>query len=113
MTEKDPHGKNPHESGAKLDDGKLRPHLVLSNFSNALAAVSAVGTFGAKKYTDNGWREVPNGIERYREAELRHWLAEANGEHYDPQTELLHLAHRAWNVLAVLELTLKQSELHT
>ena len=44
-----------HEPGAKLDSGKIRPSLVLGGFARALAEVSAVGTFGAEKYSDNGW----------------------------------------------------------
>lgn len=104
QAEHDPTGRSAHEPGSKLDAGKPRPALVLGGFANALDAVTAVGTFGAKKYTDNGWRTVPNGIERYTEAMLRHWLKEVKGELHDPETELLHAAHLAWNALARLEL---------
>lgn len=104
QAEHDPTGRSAHEPGSKLDAGKRRPALVLGGFANALDAVTAVGTYGAKKYTDNGWRTVPNGIERYTEAMLRHWLKEVKGELHDPETELLHAAHLAWNALARLEL---------
>jgi hypothetical protein len=97
-----------HEPGAKLDDGKVRVGLVLGAFANALTEVCKVGTFGAKKYTDNGWLEVPNGIERYTDAMLRHWLAEQTGEWLDQESELLHAAHLAWNALARLELILRE-----
>lgn len=108
MTETDPNGTNPHSPGAKLDSGKPRPGLVLGDFANALAAVTAIGTFGANKYTDHGWLSVPNGIERYEDAQMRHYLKRKRGEQYDPDSNLLHLAHEAWNALAVLELTLRE-----
>lgn len=108
--EKDPHGKDAHEPGAKLDAGKVRPHLVLSGFSRAILEVSKVGTYGANKYTDNGWMEVPNGISRYSEALLRHYFSEQSGEQNDPDTKLLHAAHAAWNALARLELMLREQD---
>jgi len=109
-TEHDPTGRSAHEPGAKLDAGKPRPALVLGGFARALSAVTEVGTYGARKYTDNGWRTVPDGIERYSEAMLRHWLSEVKGEQYDLDTKLLHAAHLAWNALARLELMLSGSD---
>lgn len=106
--EKDPYGTNPHDLGAKLDAGKPRPGLVLGDFANALAAVVAVGTFGANKYTDHGWLSVPNAQERYEDALLRHYLKRKRGEVYDPDSNLLHLAHEAWNALAILELHIRE-----
>lgn len=108
--EKDPTGKDAHEAGAKLDAGKRRDGLVLLGFSRALAAVSAVGTYGANKYTDNGWMSVPNGQARYTDAMLRHMLSEASGELTDKDTDLLHAAHAAWNALARLDLMIRESE---
>lgn len=107
----DPHGKDPHELGAKLDAGKVRPGLVVFGFPRALMAVSKVGTFGAAKYTDHGWRHVPDGERRYSDAMLRHLLTEATGEQVDPESGLLHAAHAAWNALARLELHLERAEL--
>ena len=108
--ETDPSGKSPHEAGAKLDAGKRRDGLVLLGFSRALAAVSAVGTHGANKYTDNGWMSVPNGQARYTDAMLRHLLSEASGELTDKDTGRLHAAHVAWNALARLDLMIRGGE---
>lgn len=105
--ESDPTGKGQHQPGAKLDAGKLRPSLVLGGFAHALKAVVKVGTDGANKYTDNGWREVPNGFARYSDAKARHALAFDTGETHDRDTGSLHLAHEAWNALARLELYLQ------
>ena len=105
--EKDPSGKDQHEAGAKLDAGKRRDGLVLLGFSRALAAVSAVGSYGANKYTDNGWVSVPNGVNRYTDAMLRHLLSEASGELTDKDTGLLHASHVVWNALARLDLMIR------
>ena len=103
--ETDPHGRDPHEPGAKLDAHKPRTGFVLLGFNRALTEVARVGTFGAAKYTDHGWLSVPNGRERYTDALLRHLLTD---ESHDPDSGLLHAAHAAWNALARLELQLRQ-----
>lgn len=106
--EKDPLGKDPHQPGAKLDDGKPDASLLLM-FGKALTEVAQVGTFGAKKYTRGGWRTVPNGFDRYTAALVRHMLAEDH-EADDDDSGLLHAAHAAWNALARLQLLLEESE---
>ena len=106
----DPNGLDQHQSGAKLDAGKNRPGLVFSGFSNALMAVAEVGTFGANKYTDYGWRFVENAQRRYTDALYRHLMAYHSGELTDKESNLLHLAHAAWNALAVLEFELQKHE---
>lgn len=108
-TEATPDGIDQHAPGAKLDAGKLRPALVLGGFANALLAVTKVGTDGAAKYTDNGWREVANGYKRYSDAEGRHRLYREAGETHDKLSGSLHLAHEAWNALAKLELYLMEN----
>lgn len=108
--ESDPNGKSSHENGAKLDKGKIRLDLVLGAFAKALTEVGKVGTYGANKYSDNGWISVPNGITRYKDAALRHYLADASGEKFDKETGLLHLAHFCWNSLAILSLTVREEE---
>ena len=108
--EKDPNGNHPKTPGAKCDAGKLRFGLVLGDFCRALSAVASVGTFGANKYTDHGWLSVPNGPDRYTDALLRHHFKHFSGEFKDQDSGLLHLAHRAWNDLAILELYLREQE---
>lgn len=96
--------------GVKYDAGKPRYGLVLGGFSRALERVVQVGTFGANKYSDDGWLSVPGGLARYTDAMLRHHFAEAGGEELDGESGMLHAAHRAWNALAVLELKLIEME---
>lgn len=107
MNEKDPNGFDQHESGAKLDDGKLLAGLVMGDFAHALNAVIEIGTFGASKYTKHGWLSVPNGFERYTDAMQRHYLKEQIEGLYDKDSNLLHAAHLAWNALARLELLIR------
>lgn len=109
MKETDPNGKKANEAGAKLDAGKNRLGLVFGGFALALEEVGRVGTFGATKYTPDGWMSVPNGVERYTDAMYRHLMLEAQGEDFDSETELLHAAHAAWNALARLHLMLHRS----
>lgn len=92
------------DKGVKLDTEKPRMDLVLRGFSHAIEDVADVGTYGAHKYTDDGWQSVDNGIERYLSAMIRHYLKYRQGETYDDESELPHLSHMAWNALAVLEL---------
>lgn len=107
--DRDPTGLDQHTPGAKLDSGKVRPELVLDAMSRAILAVCDVATFGANKYSDSGWLEVPNGITRYQSAKDRHRLKGAI-EECDPESGFLHAAHEAWNALARLELVLRAKE---
>lgn len=106
--ERDPLGIGQHEPGAKLDAGKLRPELIQRGFVRALREVARVGTYGANKYTEDGWQSVPNGEQRYTDAMYRHLMAEHMGEIEDQDTGILHAAHAAWNALARLELMVRR-----
>ncbi len=110
MHEHDPHGTDTHAPGAKLDAGKLRPWLCISGFPRAMAEVARVTTKGAEKYSDNGWQAVPNGACRYMDAFARHMLALARGEVFDGDTGCIHKAQMAWNLLASLELEMRDNE---
>jgi hypothetical protein len=109
VLESDPLGRDPHEPGAKLDAGKLQPWLCIAGFSRALAAVADVTTKGAAKYTRNGWMSVPNGPERYMEGFARHMLRLGAGETIDADTGCRHKAQMIWNLLAALELELRET----
>ena len=99
-----------HVPGAK--DDKTKPMAgVLLDFSRALQTVVDVGTYGAKKYTRLGWATVPEGSQRDLDAMMRHLLAmDVDPDGLDPETGLPHLAHVAWNALAVLELQARRKE---
>lgn len=101
----DPTGRGQHAPGSKVDGGKPRASLIFDGFANALLEVAKLGTFGAQKYSDDGWKQVPNGVQRYSDAMLRHYLYEQR-ELIDPDSGLLHAVAVAWNALARLELML-------
>jgi hypothetical protein len=103
----DPNGLAAHDPGSKLDAEKVRLGLVMHGFPRALVAVGEIGTYGARKYTDNGWMQVCDGQRRYTDAMYRHLMLEATGESNDPESGLSHAAHAAWNALARLELLLR------
>lgn len=98
-----------HTPGAKDDSDKPEMSLVLYGFADALLEVGKVATMGAKKYTRDGWKTVPDGIKRYADAGMRHMLAEAK-EPFDKESGLYHAAHYAWNALARLQLILEQNK---
>ena len=109
-TEVDPNGIDAHIPGAKMDHGKPLVDDILAGFPRALMAVAEVGTFGANKYTLNGWQQVVNGVNRYRNAAGRHRLYLQMGEVYDKDSKLLHRYHELWNMCAALELELREAE---
>ena len=99
-----------HVPGAKDDKGKPMAGVLL-DFSRALQTVVDVGTYGAKKYTRTGWATVPEGSQRYLDAMMGHLLAmDVDPDGLDKETGLPHLAHIAWNALAVLELQARRKE---
>lgn len=75
------------KSGVKDDGGKLRWDLLPWK---ALRGLVMILTFGAKKYSPNGWRTVPNAKERYTAALLRHLYSIQAGEKVDPETGKPH-----------------------
>ena len=103
--ETDPRWLKSGEPGAKFDAGKVRPSLILNAMPLAILAVAEVGTYGANKYSENGWKDVDNGIARYTDAMDRHRIKEGL-EVFDEDSNLRHAAQVAWNALARLELML-------
>lgn len=99
--------------GHKHDGNKLRPSL----FPIAGKKwVLKVLEFGAKKYSKNGWKSVPEAVDRYTEALLRHTdaVSEALNETGNPfvldeDSGLPHLAHVGCNALFLLHFLDKQN----
>jgi hypothetical protein len=111
-SEKDPNGRNPKEPGAKLDAGKS-PVLqgLLDYFPRACKSVAEVSAFGAAKYAWKGWETVPDGINRYGNALVRHLADESIDGYFTHDSQMLHAAHTAWNAMARLELLLREPTL--
>jgi hypothetical protein len=85
--------------GKKYDAGKARISLLSSD---AIIEVAKVATMGAQKYDDNNWR---GGMKwsRLMDAAERHLLTYNKGDRIDEESGLSHLAHVAWNIMALLD----------
>lgn len=95
-----------HYHDAKFDQGKIRPSL-LRSMPLAFTELAKVLTFGAVKYEENSWQEVPEAIKRYTDAADRHDLLQWAGEEVDEDSQCLHEAQAIINRLFVLELKLR------
>ena len=106
MMEKDKYGVELGKKGCKLDAGKVELSFAYDQFPNALECIARVGMHGAyeKGYGKKNWITVEDGINRYREAELRHQNWFNKGQIIDKDSGLPHKWHIAWNRLAQLEL---------
>lgn len=103
----------------KMDLGK--PPVVqgfMQYFPRSIVAVSYVSEYGDRKYSKpegphytTQWQEVPNGEKRYADADGRHRTKIPLEGDYDAESEIAHLAHKAWNALAELEHALKSGRI--
>jgi hypothetical protein len=113
-SESDPNGKSAKEAGSKLDAGKVNVvRGAIRYFPEALKAVAHVSELGAKKYAWDGWRTVPDGINRYTGALGRHLLHDPFATDSGPGglgDDVLHYAQVAWNALAALELIILERD---
>jgi len=89
------------QKGVKFDEGKLRYDLLPTY---AIEEIVRVFTNGANKYSPHNWQK---GMEwsRLFSAMMRHCFKFWSGEDLDEETNLSHMAHAAWNALALLEYT--------
>ena len=86
-------------SGTKNDQGKLRWDLL--PFGSVREIVKVL-TYGARKYSPDNWKSVPNPRNRYFAATMRHLDAWWEGEKVDDETGYSHLAHAGCCLLFLL-----------
>ena len=92
--------------GIKYDGDK--PDYSLVPFG-ALDEVVKVLTHGAKKYDRFNWEKVD--AVRYQAAALRHISAYMQGEKYDPETGINHMAHAVCSLLFLTQFDLNEKEM--
>lgn len=94
----------------KYDQGKPMVGLMQKDFSKALMLVADVSRYGVEKYKEPGsWLYVDDGFNRYLDAMGRHLLL-SHTEQYDEESGHPHLAHHAWNALAILQFKAMETE---
>lgn len=91
-------------TGMKFDGGKARWFMLMQGCHKALAGVMGVLEFGARKYSPSSWKQVDDGMMRYKDALYRHLHAVESGELYDPESGLPHIDHIVTNALFISEL---------
>ena len=79
-------------TGKKNDQNKIRFDLV---DSKQIEKIAEILTFGSKKYGDNNWQKVEPFKSRYFAALQRHLSLYNQGEKFDSESQLTHLAHAA------------------
>ena len=78
------------EKGVKFDDEK--PQWGLLPFKQVEQVVDVL-TFGAKKYSPDNWKKVPEAERRYFDAMMRHIAHYKYDSKLDDETGKSHLAH--------------------
>lgn len=77
-----------------------------------LAGVVDVYTAGAKKYGENRWQTLDNGVNRYLGAFFRHLTAHKRGEYIDPEDGCLNIDKCIWNMIAVRHCFLRDNNIN-
>ena len=72
----------------KYDKDKVRMDLVPLE---CIESIAKVLTYGANKYEENSWQELPDFWKRYKAALLRHLTAIDKGELIDKESGLYHI----------------------
>lgn len=93
------------DTGAVRSDDRGKTRWDLMPWG-ALDSVARVYTWGATKYADRNWEKGIPASRMFASA-MRHLIAWMAAEDKDPESNLPHLAHAAWNVLGILEFTLR------
>lgn len=90
-------------SGLRFDTGKNRLDLIPPEWEWELGLVL---TAGAKKYADRNW-ELGMDWSKIVGPLRRHLNKFLRGERFDEETKAHHLAHVAWNALALMSYDLR------
>lgn len=90
------------QKGVKPERHSLLPR-------QGLDAIARVFAFGATKYADHNWRLGYEWTKSF-DALLRHVQSANDGETYDPESGLPHLAHAGFHILVLLTWLEQQGE---
>lgn len=88
------------ESAGRFSAGKTRFDLMAPL---ALDEIARVYTYGTQKYDDDNWWKGLKWKKDVFGCILRHVWKWFRGEKFDKESGLHHLAHAAWNCMALME----------
>jgi len=92
----------PKDTNPKTQYGLAKPSL--TNVPPVgLFEVGRVMALGAEKYGSMNWRDDPVSYSTYVNGALRHLLEAWDGNDFDFESQLPHLAHAAANLLILLD----------
>lgn len=91
------------EQASRDNAGKPEMSYLL-DLHKSLTEVVRVMEYGAGKYAPRNWLKGGKPDAEYLSAALRHIFRHSAESDTDPESGCLHLAHAAWNLLALLEL---------
>ncbi|QPC44948.1 hypothetical protein HW532_20945 [Kaustia mangrovi] len=95
-----------NDQSQKADGGKSDPVLVEVDLAHALEVMNRVLDYGKEKYGKRaGWQQVD--MPRYDSAARRHRRDRDKGELRDRESNLLHMAHEATNLMFQLEMYIR------
>ena len=80
-------------AGIGAKDKKGKPDWSLVDLKNLEGLVRGL-EYGAKKYARDNWKKVPDPINSYYAATIRHLSEWWSGEEIDKESHLNHLYHR-------------------
>jgi hypothetical protein len=84
----------------KDDSRKPDLSLLFRAFGPVLDDLARLTSFGEQKYSPLGWREQKDGEARYISAAMRHLSAHLSGTTIDTESNLPHLVHAVWSLMA-------------
>ena len=93
--------------GRKDDHDKPMWHLLPWR---VLEGVVKTLTFGARKYSPDGWKRVENAKERYESALFRHFIQMKSGDYIDRESQVPHASAFLTNALILAYLYLKPED---
>lgn len=91
------------EPATRFDAGKIPYHLFPLD---AYEEICRVMQFGAQKYAERNW-EQGMSWSRVARSMFSHFIAMCRGEQIDPESNLPHASHMAWNAIVLLAYTLR------
>lgn len=95
--------------GVKFDENKPKFSLMKHD---ALLEMVSVLTYGAKKYSPDNWKHLPNARERYFDAANRHMWQWFGGEERDQESGLHHLAHAMSSLMFIIQMDIDLENTH-